>query len=238
MHEAELYPPGESYFGTLTYAPEHLPSNNSLSIEHLQLFWKRYRKKYGKIRYYAAGEYGETTHRPHYHFAGFGHRLPDLVHFSDTQAGPLYTSASLDALWGLGNCIVGDLTFESAAYIARYITKKLTGELGKIEYESQGISPPFSTMSRRPGIGGRWYDQFHSDVYPSDEVVVRGKYVVKPPRYYDNILRDRDEKLYETIKQNRIEKLEEKDIDNSRDSRLYVAMQVAMSRLELKKRTI
>lgn len=234
MHEAQLYDPDDSYFATLTYRDEHLPKNNSLHKEHLTLFWKRYRKKYDTIRYYASGEYGETTHRPHYHALIFGHSLPDLVPYDDT----LSTSDSLDALWGLGNCMVGALTFESAAYTARYITKKLTGPEGAAEYEAAGIIPPFSVMSRRPGIGGAWYDKFASDIYPSDQVVVRGNYVVKPPRYYDNILRKTNESLYNKIKNTRLETFSEKDVDLQSGFRLYQAHEVAVARLNQKQRPI
>lgn len=238
MHEAQLYEPDHSYFATLTYSDQHLPQNKSLNKNDLQLFWKRYRKKYDQIRYYASGEYGDTTQRPHYHALIYGHKLPDLVHHSDTATGKLYISKSLDAIWGLGNCMIGELTFESAAYVARYAVKKLTGKEGQAEYESQGIIPPFCVMSRRPGIGAGWYEKYQTDVYPSDEIVIRGKHVVKPPRYYDTKLEKEHPKLYTDLKQKRLQKFNEIDIDELTDSRKYAAYQIAQSKLNLKPRTL
>lgn len=231
MHEAKLYPDDQCYFATLTYSDENLPPNQSLAKEHLQLFWKRYRKKYHKIRYYASGEYGDTTQRPHYHALIYGHRLPDLIHYSDQAGGSLYTSSSLDSIWGLGHCMIGQITFESASYVARYATKKLTGKEGQAEYERLGLTPPFAVMSRRPGIGRGWYDRYTSDIYPSDEIVIREKYLTKPPRYYDTILQKENEVLYNTIKTNRLQKQKEKPLDDQTDSRLYAAHEAALSRL-------
>lgn len=236
MHESQLH--DHSYFATLTYSPENLPENSSLNKEHLTLFWKRYRKKYDKIRYYASGEYGDTTFRPHYHALIFGHRLPDLIHYSDSHSGALYTSPSLDSLWGLGNCMIGDVTFESASYVARYTAKKITGEEGKAYYALRGIIPPYAVMSRRPGIGGAWFDKFNTDVYPHDEIVVRGLYTTTPPRYYDEQLKKLDIEIYNTIKAARLEKQSKKDIDETRDSRQWVKLQIAQRNLQNKKTII
>jgi len=87
------------------------------------------------------------------------------------------------------------LNFESAAYIARYVTKKVTGQRAAAHYErvspSTGelvqVEPEFATMSRRPGIGAGWFAKYGSEVYPSDEVIVRGR-ACRPPRYYDERL--------------------------------------------------
>lgn len=230
MHESQLH--ADNYFATYTYSDENLPANNSLYKKHMQDFWKRYRKKFGKVRMYYCGEYGETTHRPHYHALVFGHRLPDLEHHSQSGSNRLYISETLNRLWGLGHTLVGDLTFESASYVARYATKKLTGPAGKKQYEDRGLVPPYCCMSRRPGIGSDWYDKFNTDVYPSDEVICRGKYTSKPPRYYDEQLKKINPDLYNQIKATREEKLKEIDLDLSRGFRLYAASEIAKSRLK------
>ena len=103
-------------------------------------------------------------------------------------------------VWGLGHCLIGALTFESAAYVARYCLKKVTGDPAAAHYA--GRLPEFALMSRRPGIGGSWFDVYSSDVYPSDEFVARG-HASKPPRYFDERLRLTDPSLYEIVKHHR-----------------------------------
>lgn len=230
----------ESFFLTLTYDDNHLPSNGSLDKEHLTLFLKRYRKRYepAKIRYYGVGEYGENTNRPHYHLLLFGHRLPDLRLYKNTPGGALYESDQLNKIWGYGHCMVGALTFESAAYVARYSTKKLTGYAGQVEYKRRGIIPPYAVMSRRPGIGAPFYAQFNADIFPADEVISRG-HKVKPPRYYLKKLKDLDPDTYEKVT---IDRMRENPYcgltPDELDSRNLAGAEIAKARLGLKTPTI
>lgn len=132
-----------SSFLTLTYADEFLPDNGSLEPRDLQLFMKRIRKNTGlKLRYYGVGEYGDVTERPHYHVALFGLDPSDAAHVA--------------ASWGLGHTMCGTLTFDSAAYVAGYVTKKMTG---KDDIRLRGRYPEFARMSLRPGIGALAVDQ-------------------------------------------------------------------------------
>lgn len=185
MHESSLY--SHNSFLTLTYSDEELPQDYTLVKSHHQLFMKRLRKKYdGKtIRYYHCGEYGDETHRPHYHTILFNQDFADKEYFRTTDTGSrLYISAELDEIWGHGQCQIGDVTFESAAYCARYVMKKLTGRR-KSEYGSR--EPEYSTMSLRPGIGAPWLAKWKTDVYPLDACIINGK-KVRVPRAYDNLL--------------------------------------------------
>lgn len=128
-----------SCFATLTYSDDNLPEGGSLRPKDMQLWLKRLRSLLGAarpIRFYAVGEYGENTWRPHYHAALFG--LSDLE-------GPL-----LDRSWQLGSVHVGQLTRESAQYIAGYVTKKM---VDPEDPRLGGRHPEFARMSRRPGIG-------------------------------------------------------------------------------------
>ena len=185
VHEASLY--DKNCFITLTYAPEHLPSDNSLHVEHFQLFMKRLRKAFGDgIRFFHCGEYGEKHKRPHYHACIFNFDFDDRLLFSQRGGVRLYTSKALSRLWPFGFCTVGDVTFESAAYVARYIMKKVTGDDAPEHYA--GRKPEYVTMSRRPGIGARWFEKYSKDVYPSDECPALGdRGVCKPPRFYDSL---------------------------------------------------
>lgn len=135
MHESKLH--DRNCFITLTYDEAHLPPDRGLHYRDFQLFMKRLRKRFGdNIRFYMCGEYGEKVGRPHFHACLFGHDFDDKKLWSTTPAkSKLYRSESLEELWPNGFSSVGDVTFESAAYVARYITKKITGEAAESHYK-------------------------------------------------------------------------------------------------------
>lgn len=188
MHEATLHE--SNLFLTLTYSDENLVWGSeypTLFPKHLQHFFKRLRKTYGKkIRYYSCGEYGDETGRPHYHAIVFGLDLPDLRHYSTKNGNKIFTSETLNKIWKHGETKIGYVTFESCAYTARYIIKKQLGKNSSI-YNELGIEPEFARMSLKPGIGADWLEKFHKDVYPNDYVITRGV-KTRPPRYYDKKL--------------------------------------------------
>lgn len=200
LHETKCHE--ESSFITLTYNDVHLPKGGTLVKRDVQLFIKKLRKKLHphKISYFHCGEYGGQTARPHYHIILFGYDFPDKELYRITETGDrLYTSRELESLWGLGFCPIGSVTFESAAYVARYCVDKLTGDAGKELYEKTGRIPPYVTMSTKPAIGKRFLEEFFSDVYPHDEVITRG-ISCKPPQYYDRILEKKSPELFKEIK--------------------------------------
>ena len=196
MHEASLH--DVSSFVTLTYSDECLPSPPSLRYSDFQAFMRRLRKSHGKVRFFVCGEYGERTWRPHFHACLFGLRFSDLKVYKKTAAGfTLYESSELSRVWTLGFASVGQLSFESAAYVARYCMKKVTGDLAETHYrktdlntgEMYDLVPEFARMSLKPGIGFQWFKQFRHEVGTHDGVVVRDR-LCKPPRYYDKLLVD------------------------------------------------
>jgi len=205
VHESSLYT--NNCFITLTYSPENLPDDFGLNKQHFQKFMKRLRKRFPneKIRYFHCGEYGEQNLRPHYHACLFNFDFPDKSIFSNNNDNKLYTSDILTDVWGFGFATIGDVTFDSAAYVARYIMKKVninenTPEHLKKTYERidpltgevYNVIPEYTTMSRRPGIGRDWYEKYKSDCYPSDFVIVNGK-KMRPPKYYDSQYEDIEE---------------------------------------------
>lgn len=212
VHEASLY--NKNCFITLTYAPEHLPKTGSLDKRDFQLFMKRLRKKYGSgVRYFHCGEYGERNRRPHYHACLFNFDFPDRDPFQCRKGIRLDVSKSLQELWPFGFSTVGDVTFESAAYVARYVLKKFSNpDQSKVDshyefYDDKGeyrgqLQPEYVTMSRRPGIGRPWFEKYPHDVYPSDRVVLRGR-EMRPPKYYDGIFQLEDPALFEEIQYKR-----------------------------------
>lgn len=203
----------ESCFITLTYDDDHLPSSGSLVPDDLQKFFKRLRRflEYHNeisIRYFACGEYGEQFQRPHYHAIVFGWYPPDIkrIGFSSSAVsgdGGYYISGCLEALWPFGYHIVTGVSFESCAYVARYVTKKITGPDADTYYD--GRFPEFVRMSRRPGIGNSWLQKYRCDVYPSDTVIIRNGIKCRPPKYFDSIYEQMDSDSMLHVKQSRQE---------------------------------
>lgn len=248
MHESSCHL--DNSFITLTYAPEHLPPNGSLVKRDFQLFMKSLRfHNHGKdtIRYYHCGEYGEKFQRPHYHAILFGLDFPDKQLFQVRDGIRLYTSDHLHNIWKKGFCTVGDVTFESAAYVARYVTKKITGpqaesisnHTGLKHYESLipdtgeivTREPEYATMSRRPGIGREWYEKFKKEVFPSDEVIMRGK-KLKPPRYYTSLFQIDDPAAHLALKRRRL-KAAQQHSENNTMLRLHVRETVQKAKANL-----
>lgn len=204
-------------FLTLTYAPEHLPKSGTLVKKHLQDFFKRYRKNTGvKIRYFACGEYGDNLSRPHYHILVFGHRFNDEeIYKTSIKGDKYYISPTLNKLWPFGHAIIGEANMQTAAYISRYVTKKINGSQADKHYQGVDLDTgelvpilgEYATMSNRPGIGAQFYEEYKNDIYPSDEIIHDGKYF-PVPRYYDVLLERDDPKLFEKVKQARIDNFE------------------------------
>ncbi|AXH76471.1 MAG: replication initiator protein [Microviridae sp.] len=192
LHEKKMH--AHNAYVTLTYNDECLPPGGTLVVRDVQLFMKRLRKSREpeKVRFFCGGEYGDANKRPHYHALLFNCRFPDARLWTQNKRGEsLYVSDELAALWGLGHCSIGEVTFDSAVYCAKYALKKVNGELSGQHYEvidGDGVVfdrvPEFAIMSRRPGIGAGYYDKYGAEVRNLDSVVVEGR-EVRPPRYYD-----------------------------------------------------
>ena len=207
--------------------------HDSLDKRDLQLFMKKLRhhawnsaKK--KIRFIACGEYGPTKGRPHYHVIVYGYEFQDLKLWkyskpnkfvSLTTKFPLYRSAELEKLWTMGFSSIGEASFETIGYVARYILKKVNGEKAEKEHtyvdKETGLikDKEWITMSRKPGIGRLWLETYQSDMYPKDYVTVKGK-EMRPPKYYDKILEQTNPQMYKEIKERRKQKIIEKEIED------------------------
>ena len=214
-----------SSFITLTYNNENLPKNKTLVKKHFQDFMKRLRKHYSpqKIRFFHCGEYGEKNgKRPHYHAILFN------CSFNDAKQLPNYKllkqSAQLTKIWGKGHASIGEVTFQSAAYVAGYVQKKINGKQKEAHYaiidkttgEYHGqLQQEYSTMSRKPGIAGDWFTKFKTDVYPSDNFHING-HECSPPKYFDYLLELEDKEQLDLLKQKR--KQEMKSTEHLRTS--------------------
>lgn len=248
MHEARMHE--DNCFITLTYSDDNIPDGGTLIKSDFQKFMKRLRKHVhvtaGKrVRYYMAGEYGDLLGRPHYHVCLFGYDFADKVPISrNSQGDILYVSVELDKLWNLGISQLGAVTFESAAYCARYVMKKVTGKAADAYYEMYDLEtgeifyrqPEYNDMSRRPGIGQGWFDTFNSDVYPRDYVVVNGV-KARPPRYYDNKYEIVDPDRFARLKARRVRNARKHEHNNTPD-RLKVREEVQLARIKSLKRSV
>lgn len=257
MHEASLW--DRNSFVTLTYSPENLPEQGFLRYRDYQLFMKRLRKYSGhQVRFFMCGEYGPLNLRPHYHACLFNIDFPDQVVAGKSGSGQVfYTSDTLAKLWGLGHVSVQPLTSANAAYTARYVVDKVTGQAANEHYrhvDEDGVihqrPPEFSRCSLRPGIGARWFERYGRDVLARDSVVVDGS-EFSPPKYYDKLFKrstrqvDRDgfvisrdlhkEQRLDRVQFAREQRAREAFADNT-DERLRVREQVHQARVRNLKR--
>lgn len=268
MHEAKLHE--HSCFVTLTYDDEHLTPGYTLNLADWQNFMKRLRHRMLKppfrdehlielppdapfeelhqaqrLRFFHAGEYGKTSERPHLHACIFGTAFLEdrKFHTRTSQGNVLYVSKILEETWGKGYAPIGDLTFESAAYVARYIMKKWNGDDNELEHgfvdhlgEVFPRKTPYTTMSRRPGLGTGWFKKYGSDVYPDDFVVVNGK-KTRTPKFYDGLLEYVDPSLLESIKNRRVENAKRHSKNNT-ERRLQDREHILLKKIDQLKRTI
>jgi len=223
IHEASLHQ--HNCFVTLTYDDAHVPADGGLHHKHFQDFMKRLRKRFPDttIRYYMCGEYGGSFGRPHFHAILFNVNFADYTLWRKSGSGSsLFRSASLESLWTFGFSSVGAVTFESAAYVARYIMKKVTGHAAAAAYASVDTStgevfnrrPEYNGMSLKPGIGAGWWAKFSSDVTVRDRVVRDGVESF-PPRYYDKLLGRTDPLALEAVKAKRVLDMADSYMDNT-----------------------
>lgn len=252
MHEASLYE--KNCFITLTYRdpPCFVCGgsffSSSLFLPDFQNFMKRLRKRFGSgVRYFHCGEYGAQLERPHYHACLFNFDFPDREFLKLSGSGHrLYGSRILDELWTvpgdhrpLGFSWIGDVTFESAAYVARYIMKKVTGENAVEHYERVDPvtgeitrrMPEYVTMSRRPGVGRAWYERYVRDVFPDDFVIVNGVRC-KPPKFYDRLFEVNNPEDWRAVRARRVVRARKGLLDQTAE-RLAVREEVLKAKLRL-----
>lgn len=212
IHEASLYE--NNCFITLTFNDENINDRGQLVKKDFVLFMKRLRKEFKglqcvqtkkgpiwPIRFFHCGEYGEKLTRPHHHACLFNFDFPEKEIWPTRNKHKVYRSSALEKLWTSGFSTIGEVTFESAAYVARYITKKVNGQHAASHYirgdpdtgEAWYLEPEYITMSNRPGLGTGWFKRYAGDVYPKDFITVAG-FKFKSPKFYD-ALYDIDEPM-------------------------------------------
>lgn len=182
--------------------------------------WKK--EELPRIRFFACGEYGseENTKRPHYHAIIFGYNFDSdrYIFRKNFRGDTLYRSDLLESLWTYGISTVAECSFDTCAYVARYILKKQYGKGASI-YEDLNIPPEFTVMSRRPGIARDYYEENKDKIYEYQEIFIadknKGSLKLRPSKYYDRLYDvDYPERMKE-IKEERQERA--KQINRKRD---------------------
>lgn len=188
----------------------------SLEPDHVKTFLNTLRKHYERkgikdIKYFYCGEYGTQGERPHYHMILMGAPL-DITQFYSFKVDPKHhkmhwKSKELNHWWGKGFVDVAEVEWNCCAYVARYCMKKIDNENNARTYAEQGKIKEFIRMSRRPGIGMRYYAENRDKIYENDEVIqktIKGKTsAFKPPQAFDKKLKEEQPELYEQIKESR-----------------------------------
>lgn len=208
-HETQSW--DRNCFITLTYDDEHLPDDKKIRKDDIQNFIKRLRRQSDrKIRYYAVGEYGEKTRRPHYHAIIFNEDFrSSRYHY--TISDSMYGNSELERIWKQGQVTIADFNIARAKYTAGYVTKKI------------GDTDNFSLMSRRPPLGMDWVRKNHDNLRRNETVIIGGK--EHPiPRAYLNWLKGVE--AFDHIKKNLRERARTLDDQTLRNKRAnYLAQQ-------------
>ena len=242
FHESQMHE--NNCFVTLTYAT--VPEGGTLIPDELSNFMRRLRKSQGSnIRFFGCGEYGDDFGRPHYHAIIFNWKPNDLRRWKQNKHDEwVYTSRQLDKIWSLGYTYTGEASYKSAAYTARYILKKINGQMSESHYKTIDPKTGEITSEKYPeftrqslgnketgGIGKSWYDKFgDTDAHNHDEIIIAGrKHPV--PRYYDKILEERDPDRYDTIKRARLRNARQ-HAENNTPARLKVRARVQQKKTQ------
>lgn len=180
-------------------------------------------KKEKPIRYFLCGEYGPKGGRPHYHCAIFNWKPDDMKFYKFNKNGDaLYTSDTLNEIWGHGFVVIGMLTQKSACYIARY-TQKKAGQKSentiwiydnknqkKHKFKSD-LAPKeeFIVMSRGCGLGRKWWDEQKEFVKKWGYISIKIDDTVKRkpiPKYFKKLWENEDWEEYHYQRYNNIKK--------------------------------
>ena len=161
------------------------------------------------IRYCLCGEYGELNRRPHYHIILFNCPLPIESFYCPRlkwEEAIYYQNTIIEECWTKGISNITQCSWNTIAYVARYITKKQYGEHSQEHYARLGQIPEFMQMSLKPAIGWYYYEQHKDKIYEQDSIIIKnrtGIQAVKPPKYFDKLYEKENPKHMEEIKAKR-----------------------------------
>lgn len=273
--EAKSY--DKNIFITLTYNEDNMPKFGDLVDEHITEFLQKLRDKYvmysyvkikpngkkkhcriakekDKIRYYCSYEYGGENQRPHYHLIVFNLDFKDKKVHKVSAGIPYYTSKTLEEIWNKGHCIIGEVNYDTAFYVAGYCLEKMkisdkTDSSNYAKYVTKYMVIDFNTgeilhekmieksrSSRRPGIGYKYYKEYEEEIKNNGNIIVKGKNR-RIPRYYETKLEKDDIVFYRQRKKEKMLSITRNSWDNTRE-RLEVRKNIATAKLSLKKKEL
>lgn len=228
-----------NWFVTLTYNEDNLPRQfftnddgecfevNSLIKNDLSSFIKRLRSHYdyydikNDMSFYACGEYGSNFFRPHYHLLIFGLPIHDLVYHSTKNGFVTYNSPTFENLWKKGFVTINEFSWETAAYVARYMLKKQKGE-DFDKYKKFNLVPEFVNMSRSPGIAYDYYQINKDKIFNNGFISVKnskGIFHDSIPAYYYRLLEKENPDLFLSLKsQKRVDFLNNLELNSCFDN--------------------
>lgn len=222
----------QNWFITLTYdedhitTPEYVEDKNGFTYvnegdwigtlvpEELTAFMKALRQIMKRefnedgIRFMACGEYGSDGERPHYHIILFNCNFPVETFFEPRIINheTYYRNRIIERCWDKGISNVSEASWNNIAYTARYITKKINGNLSEALYAEKGQKKEFFRVSRMPGIGEIYYQKHKHEIYERDEIIIKNKegtIATKPPLYYDKLYEKEYPEKFKEIKRKR-----------------------------------
>jgi len=180
---------------TLTYEQPPLDSNGLMTLrkDDFQRFIKRLRKirrdfSTQKIKYYACGEYGSKTFRPHFHAVIFNSTPNDI-----DRAWSNFTSLADEQGVKLGFCTFDAVNENTVMYTAKYMNK---GKLIPL-FDGDKRTPEFQLFSK--GLGSNFLTEETQKHYlenPTKNFVYVDGFKKALPRYF----RDRIFEGYEHLK--------------------------------------
>lgn len=187
------------------------PNDMTLFLKRLRKHWSTH-FQHQNIRFFYCGEYGGAPHplykdrttgemiysegfRPHYHVIFFNLPIPiglmELDKEKSKSGMQQFKCKLIEDIWGKGRVRISEVNWQTCAYTARYITKKVTGEPAAAHYGLMGQTPEFVRMSRMPGIARDYYEIHKDEIYNLDEIVMKltgeKSLSIKPPKYYDKL---------------------------------------------------
>lgn len=218
-----------NYFLTLTYDDKHVPKGYDIDVDtgevshvnvlvkkDFQNFMKRLRERFKRlyghdgIRFFGCGEYGNKNERPHFHVILFNCPFSHLKQLKMGSSGLYFTDEDIAAIWNKGFHTISPMSWANCAYTARYVMKKQVGKSRVRHLEAldsfsvDDLYPwqeEFILSSRRPGIGGRYFDEHTEDIFDTFSVTVKrnnGAVSVGLPLYYRRKIKD-DERYKEFV---------------------------------------
>lgn len=200
---------------TYTDSIDEMPWQGTLQPDDMTRFMKNLRKiferkkKETNIRFMGCGEYGENTRRPHYHLILFNCNLPKETFYEPHvtwNKDTVWKNTWIERAWGKGMVQIGECNWNSIAYVARYITKKINGNESEEFYAMQGEEKEFFRTSNQPGIGGIYYENNKEKIYKNDKILIqnlKGVHWIKPPEYFDRLYEKEYPEKMQEIKEKR-----------------------------------